>query len=470
MALLTATPNFFFEVPTVWNPAAFGEAFRRATAVAATCDADLATLEDWFSVGGGFGPSNRVKVVFTNLDYGLGNNDGYSKDGGSLINIVPFTGDPNGDAAARAVFVAELAEILMDYRNKVTQRTTWLAGNSMGEALSTVCEALLHPEGYYPSPIRGPRIGPWLNYLKLPFDWHRPNWIDRTEDTDTNYVSFGCGIVFIYYLMWLGYSIKDIIAKAGSTFEETYKNLTTRSGGWKAFTDLLNFHYPEMPIPVYRPTSDNLFPLPELASITVTPPSVIAGETATATVTLDAAQGGTLVTLLSADPGYATLPSNCLVPLGKTSVDVPVSTPALTTAFPPANVLLYASYGGSSVATTLTVQSAVKKGILKSLTLNPSTVVGGAVSVATVTLEAAVDTPTVVGMAAMESGGGPGIPRGSHSSIVSVQPSVTIAAGGTQETVPIHTSSTGQQGVTRKATIVAGAVVTKSAILTIESG
>ena len=194
MPLLTATQNFLFEVPGVWNPAAFGEAFRRAAAVAATCESDLATLEDWFSVGGGLGPSNRIKVLFDNLDSGLGNNRGYHKNGGSQITIVPFTGDPNADAAARAVFVAELAEILMDYRNQVTRRTSWIRLNTMGEALSTVCEGLLHPEGYYPSPIRGPRIGPWLNYLSLaPLDWRRPNWIDHTEDIDSNYVSIDAG-------------------------------------------------------------------------------------------------------------------------------------------------------------------------------------------------------------------------------------------------------------------------------------
>jgi len=147
----------------------------------------------------------------------------------------------------------------------------------MGEALSTVCEGLLHPEGYYPPPINGPRITIWLNSTTSLINWQRPNWIDRTENSDRNYVSFGCGIAFIYYLMWRGYSIQQISANGGQTFEPVYQNLTKSTGGWGAFASLLDLHFPEFPHPRYAPTSDNLFPLPQLAGVSLQPTTVVAG-------------------------------------------------------------------------------------------------------------------------------------------------------------------------------------------------
>ena len=94
-------------------------------------------------------------------------NFGYATDGTTKIIVIPFTGWTSGaDAAARAVFVAEMSEILMDQRNQRTKHTSWIANNSMGEALSTVCEALMHPEGYYtPVPPLGPRIWKWLSVI-----------------------------------------------------------------------------------------------------------------------------------------------------------------------------------------------------------------------------------------------------------------------------------------------------------------
>src|SRR5262249_33987448 len=160
----------------------------------------------------------------------------------------------------------------------------------MGEALSTVCEALLHPEGYYRASL-GPRIATWLNLQirAYPTGVHyRDNWIDKTEDTDGNYVSFGCGIVFLYYLIsQRGYPLPEIIAKGGTPFEETYRNLTGRAGAWKEFRSLLDLYFPAAFSNIVSPTSDDLFPLPRLARLTLEPSAVVAGETAKATITLD---------------------------------------------------------------------------------------------------------------------------------------------------------------------------------------
>ncbi|HYX51114.1 MAG TPA: hypothetical protein VE843_15310, partial [Ktedonobacteraceae bacterium] len=129
MANVTQTTNFSYNYADSLNATDKVAAIAHANALAETCENDLVVLQNMFGVSGGFGPSNRVTIVIDNID-GLGNNFGYTGD--NKINIVPFTGFSDGDAATRAVFVAEMAEILMDYRNQKTGVTTWLAGNSMG--------------------------------------------------------------------------------------------------------------------------------------------------------------------------------------------------------------------------------------------------------------------------------------------------------------------------------------------------
>src|SRR5215475_1195448 len=143
MIPITTSENFIYGV----NPSLLffggpiGDAFARVMALAATCEADFQTLRNLFAVPGGFGPSNRVSV---SIDPTIGakslegwNNGYHSGDGKSEIQIVPFPGDPNGDAAARAVFVAEMSEIFMTYRNKLMGKT-WIINYSDGEALSTI--------------------------------------------------------------------------------------------------------------------------------------------------------------------------------------------------------------------------------------------------------------------------------------------------------------------------------------------
>ena len=292
------------------------------------CEKDLATLEPWFGVTGGFGSSNPIS---THIDRSgsLGTNGGYQTGGKTVIQVAPFDGGPGGsttlgEAQCRAVFVAEFAEVLMSYRNQATGKTTWQPRNSMGEALSEVCEALLHPDGYYPPGNIGPRIGNWLNSSP------RPNWIDNVEPTDQHAVSYGCGMVFIYYLKdQLGYSMKDIITKAGTSLAQTYTNLTGKTGAWAAFTTLLDLRYP--PGPNYSPTSDDLFPIEIgiLDSLALFPDPVGGGSPSRGTVTLQkAVTTDTTVTLavINSNSGPVPLP----LPAGSSSPVASISTPTLT--------------------------------------------------------------------------------------------------------------------------------------------
>jgi hypothetical protein len=229
-----------------------------------SCETDLPIMGEWFGVSGGFGPGNRVNVVI-NRSLSLGSNGGYQTGGQTSIQIGPF--DPNKaadnpaigtqtrQAQVRAVFAAEFAEVLMGYRTQVTGDPTWDHGaNSMGEALSIVCEGLRHPDGYYGGSI-GPRITTWLNASP------RPNWIDITEPTDKDFLSFGCGAAFIYYLMsQFNYSIASIIQASGSTFAELCQNLTGLSGAWTLFSQMMQDYFPAGQ--TYQPASDDILPHP----------------------------------------------------------------------------------------------------------------------------------------------------------------------------------------------------------------
>jgi hypothetical protein len=126
-----------------------------------------------------------------------------------------------------------------------------------------------------------------------------------------------------------------------------------------------------------------------------------------------------------------------------------------------------ASYAGSFASAVLTVQSKVSAGILHTLTLFPATVVAGNISHGTVTLEQKVATDTVVGLAAVDSGVHLPPPGGGGSSIASVPASITINAGSLSGGFQVHTPSIGGPATSRAVTIIAGAVVTKYARLTV---
>jgi hypothetical protein len=99
-------------------------------------------------------------------------------------------------------------------------------------------------------------------------------------------------------------------------------------------------------------------------------------------------------------------------------------------------------------------------GIVKSLTLNPATVTDGWNSYGTVTLEQAVPTATVVGLAALDPGVNPMLP-GSGSNAVSIPSQITIDPGHTQKQFTIQTSGHGvppHQQISVKIMAAAGAM------------
>jgi len=456
---VTQTANFdYLYLDAFLTPADKTAAIDRALALASTCEADLAVLEEYFEVGNqGFAPANRVSIVVTTIigPTAFGSNRGYDSN---VIFLVPFTGKADGDAAARAVFVAEMAEIMMDYRNQQTGTDTWVPSNSMGEALSTVCEAMIHPEGYYTATVNGGtrvRITQWLNSPT------RPDWVTQVEATDKNFVSFGCGIVFIYYMhSQLGFPLGDIITRAGATLAETYANLTGAPTGWEIFIELINAHFPKGT--TYHPISDDVFPLPELRTF-YDPNPITAGYGGTTQVSADISGKTELVIHLSSDdPALVTVPSSVTIPIGAVSTSVPLQAGVMATPFSMKTTQVRAAYGNESLPITVEIVSPT----VASLELSPTAVVCGASSTGTILL----DVPSLLGDVVVElTCGAPGfatvparvpIPQGANSATFLVTtPSILIPfASAHAEVVAMYAGTFVTATLTVESQVVAGII------------
>jgi hypothetical protein len=186
-------------------------------------------LSPYNNLVGLFGiPGGAVNVIIAPLS---GRNDG---SGGAYHYGCDFTagGDLYLDATFAAptvspldleigLYVAELSESFMGPQNK-----GWGCGFSNGEALSRFCAEQATPPGTLSAFDTGPA-------------WDqrgRPDWISKTEQTDQDNVSTGCGIVYIYWMLSLGFPASRITQAGGATLSANYQTLT---GKTTAYADLL---------------------------------------------------------------------------------------------------------------------------------------------------------------------------------------------------------------------------------------
>jgi hypothetical protein len=171
-----------------------------------------------------------------------------------------------------------------------------------------------------------------------------------------------------------------------------------------------------------------LYPsLPPLTSISTTPETVIAGQSATGTVRLGgpAPAVGVAVNLSSSQPGIAHVPDSVTIPGGATSATFPITTfPTFT-----ASVAIHAQMDTGFLGTSITVQQAPSGPSLSTVSVNPTSVVGGNASTGTLTLSAAAPS------------GGAVISLSENSTATTVPSSVTVPAGATSVTFTVSTSA-----------------------------
>jgi len=184
---------------------------------------------------------------------------------------------------------------------------------------------------------------------------------------------------------------------------------------------------------------------PTLLSAALNPTSVTGGASSSGTVTLSgpAPAGGTVVTLSSNDVAKGvTVPASVTVASGSTSATFTTATTAVT-----ANIT--ATISATLGATTKTATLTVAVPTLLSVTLNPTSVVGGSSSAGTVSLTGPAPT------------GGIAVSLSSNSTTsgITVPASVTVAPGQTTAAFSVSTTAvasnvtatiTGTQGSTTK--------------------
>lgn len=190
---------------------------------------------------------------------------------------------------------------------------------------------------------------------------------------------------------------------------------------------------------------------PSLSSVGLNPSTITGGQSATGTVNLTGPtpSAGALVSLSSANPA-ASVPSSITIPANSSSASFTISTTTVTTTTV-GNIT--ATYSGASKSATLTVNPPAPAAI-SSLTLSPSTIVGGSTATGTVTLtKAAPAGGIVVNLTS------------SNSTRAKVPATVLIPAGAVSKVFTITTTATKQK--TNVSITASYAGVNKSATLTI---
>jgi hypothetical protein len=192
-----------------------------------------------------------------------------------------------------------------------------------------------------------------------------------------------------------------------------------------------------------------------LSSLSLNPTSVTGGNSSTGTVTLSggAPAGGAIVTLSSSDTAAANVPSNVTIAAGATSATFTVSASAVAAS---TTVTITAAYGGASRSASLTVTPAAPPPpTLSSLSLNPTSVVGGVQS----------STGTVTLSGAAPASGATVTLSSSNTAAARVPSIVTVPAGATSATFTVSTSAVAASTTVTVIATYSGA--TRSASLTV---
>ena len=162
-----------------------------------------------------------------------------------------------------------------------------------------------------------------------------------------------------------------------------------------------------------------------LSTLTVNPTAVVGGNSSQGTVTLTgAAPSGGAVVALSDNSAAATVPASVTVGAGATSASFTITTSSVAASTP---VTITGSFGGASRTATLTVQPQPASVTLSTLTMNPTSVIGGNSSQGTVTLTGPAPS------------GGAVVTLSDNSASATTPASVTVGAGATSATFTVTT-------------------------------
>jgi hypothetical protein len=205
---------------TVYVDASLGQQARQnAQDLLAGADGVVKANNTIFAITGG--PVDVVLFALGGQTDGTGGADhgGCDFASGGAIEVDVAYGQPG---RVLALFEAELSEDAMNGQ---------LCGYSTGEALSRWCAAAVSNNAL-------------ADFATAP-TWAAdgmPNWVDRTDPTDQDADSTGCGMAFLSWLLSQGHTLPQIaqpmVALGDSgTLAQLYAQLTGKSAGtaWTAF-------------------------------------------------------------------------------------------------------------------------------------------------------------------------------------------------------------------------------------------
>jgi hypothetical protein len=206
----------------VWYDTTLVNGTALADAVLGGCENDLDRMSNLF---GGLLP-NPASLPFTvNLQAGAGSAS-HSTCLDTTIYYPAANGSPGG---VLTTIDAEVAEVMM-----ATQNLGFNCGYSNGEALSRVLATVLYPERSVFFSV----ANEWLNSAT------RTDYVSANDPTDQNFVSIGCGTLFLNYLAHqLNFTWQQILAAAGPTLAQTAANLGV-ANAFADFSALLQAHFP----------------------------------------------------------------------------------------------------------------------------------------------------------------------------------------------------------------------------------
>jgi hypothetical protein len=226
---------------SVWVDPVLGQpGLDLAGQVLAALDPLMGQIDAWFGLCG-MGGNVVVAALDGALDgstgaYHYGCSFGSGQEGGGDWYV-----DYDADVPELVVGLA-VAEIVESYMG--LQSKGWDCGGSGGEALSRVLAE--HASG-------GPD-GALLAYASGP-SYDGTDWISQDQGTDGDYPSIGCGVLYLYWMLAMGYALDEIV-QAGcpdGTLASNYAAVT----GLDASTAFPNFT--AALAAAGGPTSDNPF-------------------------------------------------------------------------------------------------------------------------------------------------------------------------------------------------------------------
>lgn len=210
---------------TVYVDPSLGQpALQNAQALLADADRVVQANNTIFDITGG--PVDVIVFALGGKTDGTGGADhgGCTFTDGNAIEVDASYGSPD---RVSALFEAELSECAMNGQ---------LCGYSTGEALSRWCATVVGNNAL-------------TDFATAPV-WAQdgmPDWVDKTEPTDQDADSTGCGMAFLSWLLSQGHSLAEVgqaIVGLGDsgTLAQLYQQLTGNpsSAAWSDFTAAIN--------------------------------------------------------------------------------------------------------------------------------------------------------------------------------------------------------------------------------------